>query len=71
MAGFLVKDFFKPCLVGRPTLKVLMATLSKLPYISLKISHYLFGYVFKVSPFLMDKDKKESKGRGTLLHVIK
>ena len=28
-------------------------------------------YVFKISPSRMDKDSKESKGRETLVHVIK
>ena len=28
-------------------------------------------YIFKVPPSRMDKDSKESKGRGTLVHVIK
>ena len=71
VTGFLVKDFLKPCLVGRPTLNVLMATSSKSLSILLYISHYLFKYVFKVSPFRMDKDSRESKGWGTLLQVIK
>ena len=35
------------------------------------ISKYLFKYVFKVSPSHMDKDSSESRGRETLLHVIK
>ena len=38
VTGFPVKDFLKSCLVGRSTLKVLMATLSKSPSISLNIS---------------------------------
>ena len=38
---------------------------------SLNISQYLFEYVFRVSHSLMYIDNKESKGRGTLLHVIK
>ena len=71
VTGFLVKDFLKPRTVGRLTLKVLMATSSKSPSISLNISQYLFEYVFKVSLSLMDMDNRESKGRGTLLHVIK
>ena len=62
VTGFLVKDFFKLCSVGWPTVKVLMATSSKSPFISLNISQYLFEYVFRVSPSLMDKDNKESKG---------
>ena len=69
--GLPVRDFLKPCSVGRPTLKVLMATSLKSPYISLKISQYLFEYVFRVSPSRMDNDSKESKGQGTLLHIIK
>ena len=48
-----------------------MATSWKLPSISLNISRYLSEYIFKVSPSLMDIDNKESKGRWTLLHVIK
>ena len=58
-------------LAGWPSLKVLMATSSKSPSITLNISQYLFEYVFRVSPSLMDKDNKEAKGWGTLLHVIK
>ena len=69
--GFPVKDFLKPCSTGRPSLSVLKATSSKLPSISLKISQYLSKYVFRVSPSFMDKDNKEAKGRGTLLHVMK
>ena len=69
--GFPVRDFLKPCLVGRLLLKVLMATSSKLPFISLYISQYLFEYAFKVSPSRMDKDNRESKGRWTLLYVMK
>ena len=68
---FLVKVLLKPCSVSRQTLKVHMATSSKSPSISLNISQYLFEYVFKVSPSRMVIDSKESKGRGTLLHVIK
>ena len=71
VVGFLVKDFLKPCSVGRLTLKVLMATSSKSPSILLNISQYLFEYVFRVSPFSMDINNRESKGRGTLLHVMK
>ena len=71
VAGFPVKDFLKPCSVGRPTLKVLMAISSKSPSISLNISQYLSEYVFRVSPSLMVKDSRESKGQGTLLQVIK
>ena len=69
--GLPVKDFFKSCSAGRPTLKVLMTTSSKSPPVSLNISQYLSEYVFRVSPSHMDKDSRESKGRGTLLHVIK
>ena len=69
--GFPVKDFHKPCLVGRPTLKELMAMSSTLPSISLYISQYLSEYVFRVTPSRMDKDSGESKGQGTLLQVIK
>ena len=69
--GFPVRDFFKPCSVGRPFLKVLMVTSSKLPSISLYISQYLSEHAFKVSPSHMDKDSKESKGRGALAHVMK
>ena len=71
IAGFPVKDFLKPCSAGRPTLKVLMATLSKSPSISLNISQYLSKYVFRVSSSHMVIDSRESKGRSTLLHVIK
>ena len=38
LTGSLVKDFLKSCFVGRPTLKVLTATSSKSPSISLNIS---------------------------------
>ena len=38
LTGFLVKDFLKLCSAGRLTLKVLMATSSKFPSISLNIS---------------------------------
>ena len=31
----------------------------------------LFEYTFEVSPSRIDKDSSESKGQGTLLHVIK
>ena len=71
VTGFPVKDFLKPCSASRPSMNVLMATSLKLPFISLKISQYLSEYVFRVSPSLMDKDNKEAKGRGTLLHVMK
>ena len=42
-----------------------MATSSKLPSISLYISQYMSEYVFRVSPSRMNKDNRESKGRGT------
>ena len=48
-----------------------MATSSKSPSISLNISQYLFEYVFRVSPSRIVIDSKQSKGRGTLLHMIK
>ena len=48
-----------------------MATSSNSPSISLNVSQYLFEYVFRVSPSFMDKDSREAKGRGTLLHVMK
>ena len=31
----------------------------------------MFKYIFKVSPSHMDKNSSESKGWGTLIHVIK
>ena len=71
VAGFPVKDFLKPYSAGKLTLKVLIDTSSKSPSISLNISQYLFEYVFKVFPFHMAIDSRESKGRGTLLHVMK
>ena len=71
VTGLPIKDFLKPCSTGRPTLKVLMATSSKSPSISLNISQYLSGYVFKVSPYRMDKDSRETKDRGTRLHITK
>ena len=71
VTGFPVKNFLKPCSVGKLSLKVLMATLSKSPSISLNISQYLSEYVFRVSPSLMERDNKKVKGRGTLLHIIK
>ena len=71
LTSFLAKDFLKSCSAGRPTLKVLTATSSKSLSISLNISQYLFEYVFRVSPSHMNMDNRESKGRGTLLHVIK
>ena len=60
-----------PCSAGRPTLKVLMATSSKSPSISLNIYQHLSEYVFRVSPSCIVIDNRESKSRGTLLHVIK
>ena len=60
-----------PCSAGRLTLKVLMATSSKSPSISLNIYQHLFEYVFRVSPSCIVIDNRESKSRGTLLHVIK
>ena len=45
----LSQGFFKSCSVGNLTLKVLMATSSKSPSISLNISQYLSKYVFRVS----------------------
>ena len=71
MTGFPVRDFLKPCSVGIPLLKVLMATSSKLPFISLYISQYLFENVFRISPSLILKDSREDRGRGTLLLVMK
>ena len=71
VTGLPIRDLLKPCLARRLTLKVLIATSSKSPSISLNISQYLSEYIFKVSPSHMDKDNKESKGWGTLLHVIK
>ena len=69
--GFPVRDFLKPCSVGRSLLKVLMATSSKLPSIPLYISQYLSEYVFRVSPSLILKDSRDDRGRGTLLQVMK
>ena len=66
-----VKDFLKPCLVGRLLLKVLMAMSSKLPSISLYISQYLSKYAFRVSPSHMDSDNNELRGQGTLVFVMK
>ena len=61
-----VRDFLKLCSDRRPTLKVLMAISS----ISLNISQYLSEYAFTDSPSLINIDNKESRGWGTLLHVI-
>ena len=66
-----VKDFLKPCSVGRPLLKVLMATSSKLLSISLYISQYLSEYAFRVSPSRMDNDNNELRGWGTLVFIMK
>ena len=63
-------DFLKPCSGERPTLKVLIATSSKSPSILLNISQYLSAYAFTDSPSLIDMDSKESRGWGTLLHVM-
>ena len=71
LTGFLVNDFLKSCSASKPTLKVLMATSSKSPSISLNIFQYLSEYVFRVSPSRMVIDNREFKGWGTLLHVIK
>ena len=71
VTGFPIRDFLKPCSARRLLLKVLMATSSKLPSISLYISQYLSEYAFRISPSHMDKDSRESKDRGTLLHVMK
>ena len=71
MTGLPVKDFLKRCSIGRPLLKVLMVTSSKLPSISLYISKYLSEYTFRISPSRMDNDNNELRGRGTLLFVMK
>ena len=71
LTSFPIKDFLKPCLVGRLALNVLMATSSKFSSISLNISQYLSEYIFRVFPSRMVIDNRESKGWGTLLHVIK
>ena len=65
-----VKDFLRPCSEGSPTLKVLIATSSKSLSISLNISQYLSAYDFIDSPSLIVIDNRESRGWGTLLHVI-
>ena len=59
-----VRDFLKPCLVGRPLLNVLMATLSWFSSISLYTSQYLSEYAFKVSPSCIDKDNNELRVVG-------
>ena len=70
VTGLPVKDFLKPCSVGRPLLKVLMATSSKFSSISY-ISQYMSKYAFKVSPSCMDNDNNKLRGRGTLVFVMK
>ena len=70
MTGLPIRDFLKPRSDGRPTLKVLIATSSKLPSISLNISQYLSAYAFTDSPSLIVIDSRESKGWRALLHVI-
>ena len=70
MTGLPVRDFLKPWLDRRLTLKFLIATSSKLPSISLNISQYLLAYAFTDFPSLIDMDNKESRGWGTLLHVM-
>ena len=67
VTGLPVKDSLNPCSLGRLTLKVLMAMSSKSPFISLYISQYLSEYVFKVSPFRMDRDSREFKGLGNFI----
>ena len=77
VTGLPIRDFLKPRSDGRPTLKVLRATSkvlivtsSKSPSISLNIFQYLSAYTFTDSPSLIVIDSRESKGWGTLLHVI-
>ena len=70
VTGLPVRDFLKSCSDGRPTLKVLTATSSKSPSILLNISQYLSKYAFTDFPSLIDIDNKESRGWGTLLHVM-
>ena len=70
VTGLPVKDFLRPCSEGSPTLKVLIATSSKSPSISLNISQYLSAYDLIDSPSLIVIDNRESRGWGTLLHVI-
>ena len=69
LTGFPIKDFLKPCLIGRLTLNVLMATSLKLLSISLNISQYQSEYIFSVSPSTIVIDNRKSKSRGTLLQV--
>ena len=71
LIGFLVKDFLKSYSTGRLTLKVPIAMSSKFLLISLNIFQYLSEYFFRVSPYRMVMDNKESKGQGTLLQVTK
>ena len=71
LIGFLVKDFLKSYSTGKLTLKVLIAMSSKFLLISLNIFQYLSEYFFRVSPYRMVMDNKESKGQGTLLQVTK
>ena len=52
-------------------LKSTDAHVIKVTSISLYISQYLSEYIFRVSSSRMDRDNNESKGQGTLLHVIK
>ena len=70
VTGLLVRDFLKPCSDGRPTLKVIIATSSKSPSISLNISQYLLTYAFTDSHSLIVIESKEFKGWRTLLHVM-
>ena len=70
VTGLPVKDFLKQCLDGRSTLKVLVVISSKSSSISLNISQYYSKYAFTDSPSLIDMDNKESRGWGTLLHVM-
>ena len=71
VTGLPIKDFLKPCSVGRPLLNVLMATSSKLSSISLYISQYLSEYALRVSLSCMDNDNNKLRGRGTLVFVMK
>ena len=68
---FLSWGFSQIMLSGQADLKGLYSYVSKSPSISLNISQYLSEYIFRVSPSCMDIDNNESKGRGTLLHIIK
>ena len=51
-------------------MKVLIATSSKSPSISLNISQYLLAYSFTDSHSLIVINNRESKGWETLLHVM-